>query len=572
MRFRFEPFKLVPVLASFCILLVHCQDELPEPGISPSIVTRFQVDHYDIFLEIDPERSVFRSQQQVTITALQSTTEIEFELHADLLIDSLYIQNLGVKTLLDINQNKVSEIKYQRGTEEENFSRYQIQLIDPIGSGQTLGFFIGYHMNPDRIRSSLRSELLKFDVTHQGIRALHPVNGIFPYFGGLVAAPFKMELKHPVDLFCCVPGNLVDSNIEAAYVTDRYETKVALIPVFSLGLGTKLLRSAQEVMVEYYLVPDQSLPDAMINNTAKITQLYNEYFADPGTITYRFAFVKVPSSSITGESKGNAIYFAQKDDKYFHWDAQSTQDFMQLISHEIFHNWNIWYLRWHGKLYEWFVEGGAGFMAAWTNEKILGMEAARNIRAGFAKAFSDRKGYNAVRNLENAQKNNSEERSLIYSYGALVWEQFRMKLGDEAFFSGLSDFFHSYGGITAGSEEFFATIQKYTEVDVDVYLNQWIKNNAKIDLKLNKVSTKVKDQLYETTVSYSVETEKDYELFTAFGFRTSTNGNLKFLPAHLTKKGDQTFVFQSIDKPVFIQIDPNFQVPQTDITNDIWSK
>ncbi|MDP6038234.1 MAG: M1 family aminopeptidase, partial [Candidatus Latescibacteria bacterium] len=288
-----------------------------------------------------------------------------------------------------------------------------------------------------------------------------------------------------------------------------------------------------------------------------------------GTKTYRIAYVEVHGSTISGESKGNAMYFAYRGAGP-QWNEQAKLSFMQLISHELFHNWNLWSIQWNGKLYEWFVEGGAGFMSAWACENILGREAGGNIRLGFAEGYSKR-GNNAIRTLENAQKTGDAERALIYSYGALVWEQLRQKLGDEAFFSGLADFFNTSRYQSTGYRDLFASLQAHTKVSVGQYLNQWVKNNAKIDLSISDVRVQQSGNTYETTVKFNVESERDYEIFTALAYKTSVTGEMTYVEVHTTQKGIQSLSFSSDQSPIFIQLDPDFRVPQIELNNDSWS-
>ena len=148
----------------------------------------------------------------------------------------------------------------------------------------------------------------------------------------------------------------------------------------------------------------QSFDEEVADKTFEIVQLFYENFGNPGLSEYRITFVPLNSSSITGESKGNAIYLAYRNPNDFNWDYNGKVNFINLVSHELFHNWNLWNTSWQGNFYEWFVEGGAGFISAWASETKLGSDAAKSIRQDFVEGYIRNKAYNATNTLEHAQK------------------------------------------------------------------------------------------------------------------------------------------------------------------------
>jgi hypothetical protein len=380
-----------------------------------------------------------------------------------------------------------------------------------------------------------------------------------------------MRMTYPEDHTSCVPGNLVSADQQGGYITETFETIVPLIPVFYVHAVEKIIRSQGNITVEYCLAPGQSLPDLVIDNTFGAASLYNATFGDPGTQTYRFAFVEVSGSSITGESKGNAIYFAYRTSDPITWDDQSIRDFTGIVYHEVFHNWNIWYLKWEGAFYEWFVEGGAGFMAAWAAEQNSGPEAGSLVRRDFVEGFRTYKGYNAPRTLENAQKGSAAENSLIYSYGALVWEQLRQKTGEGAFLDGLHEFYTQNGFQSTDFGALVTSLEVNTQSGVETYLDQWLRHNAQIDLSITDVITIQNSSMYETSAQVFMAADRDYEVFTGLGYRTSPTGPLTVVPVHLMEQGARIVTFTSVEKPVYIEIDPDHRVPQTVLNNDAWS-
>lgn len=570
-QYNMSPRRMLLLCMATAAMSWGCDQETASPTL-PTLTSHFTLDRYDLSFILDAQASLFSSTQSSYITATASVQNVEFELHADLILDEVSLTEPDGTDLPLSSWQKTGENTYHRGAETELFSRYSIEPADPVLSGSSIVLRVRYHLNPSSVRNSPDNELLKFSVSTRGSRALHPVNGLFPYLGGLVAAPYRIVFTYPADLHGCIPGNLISRDVQSGQIVETYETEVARIPVFSVGPGNRIIREQDGITVEYYLINGQTIPDEVFDQTFASVQLFNKQFGDPGTDSYRIAFVEVAGSSTTGESKGNAIYFAYRPDNPWQWDSESTTDFIRLVNHEMYHNWNIWFVRWEGAFYEWFVEGGAGFMAAWAAEQNLGPDAGRNGRQGFVEGFSANKGYLAPGTLEYAQKGSDTENSLIYSYGALVWEQLRQKLGDSAFQSGLYDFYTQHGYGTADFPALISAFKSHSTVQVEDYLDQWVRHNAQIDLSIDEVNILQQGDQYETTVRVLISSDRDYEIFSEVGWQTSGSGEITYTGIHAIEAGIYEVILTSDAPPAIITLDPLFRVPQTNIGNDIWTQ
>jgi aminopeptidase N len=69
-----------------------------------------------------------------------------------------------------------------------------------------------------------------------------------------------------------------------------------------------------------------------------------------------------------------------------------------------------------------------------------------------------------------------EDRSdeATYLRGALAIHALRVGLGDVAFRDGLKAFLATYTGESANTEDFIATMQEHTDINVDELLGPWI--------------------------------------------------------------------------------------------------
>jgi len=159
---------------------------------------------------------------------------------------------------------------------------------------------------------------------------------------------------------------------------------------------------------------------------------------------------------------------------------------------------------------------------------------------------------------------------LVYDYGALVWEQLRQMVGSEAMFAGLCDFYKSQHNQKTGYDDFITSMQKFTEVDVAAYLEQWTRRNARINLIVRDVDIQPVNGEYEVQVKLEIDADQDYELATALGYKTSTEDVWHLIDLHPKKKGQYPIKFKSDKMPLEIRIDPEYRVPQIDLDDNAW--
>ncbi len=146
------------------------------------------------------------------------------------------------------------------------------------------------------------------------------------------------------------------------------------------------------------MYPRQKYREEMIDYTFKVVDLYLNVFGNNGTSIYRFGTVgKINATRSGGENKGNAIYLPDLVTKNYIESEEGKGIFKFYVNHEIFHNWNLFYVQWSGKLYEWFGEGGADFIAAWAFEQLEGEESGGAARRYFTERFSQEKGYSSAK-------------------------------------------------------------------------------------------------------------------------------------------------------------------------------
>lgn len=530
--------------------------------------------YYDLHYEIDAGKGVFRSTQDIALTNASGkyTDRISFLLHPDFLIDSIALQDAQGRTL---------SIKGWRlgGTQEIFVNKLQVVEVETdrdIAPGQELGLSLEYHAPPKVFRPSPpeSDHILDLTISDESCYAVGPHSGHYVLFVGNIATPFRLTITHSEEYSCCAPGSLVSSKREGGYVVEAYHSQIPNIPAFSCGRYEKTIRQIEGITFEYYLYPGQLFFDEMASFTAQIVQLYTSFLGDLETDTFRFGTVGARDSRSPGwENKGNAIYFTDMATRYYGEDMGARGMFAGLVAHEVYHNWNLFSLHWTGPLAEWFEEGGANFVGAWACERLLGEEAGVAGRTFFARSYDGAqgyRGYDAEDTLASVHKTVGPELMLIYYYGALVWEQLRQKVGDEALFAGLGDFFRRYRSTEVTYQGFLHCLQGRTDVQVADYLDQWIYHNAKIDLSIGKVNTQEREGLYQTEVEILVDSDRDHELLTSIGYKMASQEEMVVINVNVTRKGAHRITFESGAKPMFVQIDPACRVPQVNLDSNTW--
>ena len=558
------------ITLSYLLFLTHI-------GFGQTITYNFDVSSYDLSYEIDADKKIFKSVQNIFIKNASSNAldRINFLLHPELFIDDIVIQNAQgenqpVKSWETVGATKVFKNELQI---------VEVQTKKIIAPGQQLKFHLEYHLQSESFKDSsqIPDNTLELVISPKVSYAIGPNTGHNAIFNRNIIAPFQLRIKYPDGNLCCVPGTFLSSEKVEDCIIETYNSKIPNIPTFSCATYEKTVRKIGDITFEYYLYPGQSFVEQMATIPAQFVQLYTSFFGDIGTDTFRFGNIGAPDAKILSlENKGNTVYLADLLTRYYTVEVGVKDMFNGFIAHELFHNWNIFSINWVGQLTDWFEEGGANFIASWASEKVISKDFGISGRIHFTSAYAGDQGtpgYNANATLVSVSKENSgdPELMLIYYYGALVWEQLRQKIGDEDLFAGLGDFFKKYRFKTVTYKDFLQCLQAKTSVNVEEYLNQWVKHNAIIDLSISNVSIQKKDDFYSNEVEILVDSDRDYDLLTSIGYKTSLEGEMQMINLHTIKKGVHKINFQSKEEPVFIQIDPGCRVPQINLDNNIWS-
>jgi hypothetical protein len=536
----------------------------------------YGVEAYDLQYAIDTARRVFRSTQDIVVTNAsgQATHRVCFSLHPELVLDNVELRGPS-------GEEEQVEGWKTVGTEEVMVGELQameVRVRRAIRPGRQVALHIECHLRPGAVRDTPEAGSHPLELTvHTGAtHAIGPQTGHLAVFRGRQAAPFRLRIEHPEGELCFAPGRRRVPETRAGLLIETFESDLPGLPTFSCAAYEKSVRTLKGITLEYYLYPGQTFAEEMAGVAADILDLYTRTFGHPGDEVYRLGVVGArDAQDLWWESKGTAIYFTTPTIRHYAEDPFARQMYAGLLAHELFHNWNLFRVHWSGKLSEWFEEGGANFVAAWAGEQLFGLQFAVAGRAFYAGAYDvahGQRGYDSEQTLESVRKTGGAGQALIYYYGALVWEQLRQKMGDEALIAGLADLFRRYRLKPVGYRELLECLQSRSDVPVGDYLSPWVGHSAVIDLKIGGVTFTGEEGSYRTQVEVVVDADRDYELFTSVGFRTSPEGPLETVDVHIDRRGPFRVTLTSAARPVFIQVDPAYRVPQVHLDNNTWSR
>ena len=562
------------MISSLCLFLGSCKTKESKPLDQIDFSTENGIAYYDIFFEIDPIEGVFRSEQKVTVTGnLAEGNKLTIFLGKELVIDKITLEDeLGTEfTLLNWENVDSYSLDYWWGISE--FSKIEIQTKEKIPPDELLVVNLAYHLPKEEIQEGLPDNLYNLFVSPQGSHAGGPESGAFPMVSGNLSAPFSITIEHPNTFQCALPGERVNQEDNRGISIVTYQTNIPYDPSFSCAAYKIMGEQSGAIHIELFTPAYLDLSSEMVTTASQILLTYQEIFGQPSANSFRVVFPDLNNDKGGGESNGNLVFladiqpFLQYDD-----DEEAREMFTDLIAHEGYHLWNTWGLNWEGTLAEWWVEGGATFMISWAKEMLFGDESGARTRLRHLEDYIEQEAYLHKNNLASLDDTWFDDWALVYEYGALVWEQLRQKIGDDALKAGLHDFYETHGNQNVNYYDFIKCMENYTEVDVAAYLEQWTQHNAKINLILHDGLIQEVEGVYEVEVILEIDSDRDYELFTALGYKTSKSDDWHLIDLHFEESGRYSIKFTSNEKPQEIIFDPEYRVPQINLDDNGWNE
>ena len=227
-----------------------------------------------------------------------------------------------------------------------------------------------------------------------------------------------------------------------------------------------------------------------------------------------------------------------------------------LVAHEIAHQWfgdSVTELTWADL---WLSEGFATYFAGLFLEKYESEEAFREyMQEAAARYFTYEKRRNApifdteTRDLMSLLNENN------YEKGAWVLHMLRWRLGDEAFFRGVRDYYHAHREANATTEDLRRALEQSSGKDLKDFFARWIYGSGHPIYELTTASAELSGGGFSVTII--LKQTQDGAAF------------LDPVPVEITHGGEKTLItiqpkgklatarFQAGRAPISVQLDPN---------------
>ncbi len=241
------------------------------------------------------------------------------------------------------------------------------------------------------------------------------------------------------------------------------EFVVELVGTAACGLAPMATRTDGCVEVTYWVfAPDV---ENAARKFARADEMVDFFAQTIGPFPFEKLANVQSSTRFGGMENASAIFYSERG------IANNTDD--GVVAHEIAHQWfgdAVTEARWS---HLWLSEGFATYFGNLFFEQAVGVDDFRRRMEGSRQIY--------IRSGVTAQPVVREEESLFdllnrnnYEKGAWVLHMLRGRLGDEAFFRGIREYYRRYRHRAVLTEDFQAVMEETSEQDLDWFFRQWL--------------------------------------------------------------------------------------------------
>jgi aminopeptidase N len=275
------------------------------------------------------------------------------------------------------------------------------------------------------------------------------------------------------------PGQLVETRSLADQRRLTVWSEPVAIPTYCMVVGlaefeVTRIGAARGVPLSLWLFPpDADAATRMFSRTA----LMLEYFADRlGPFPYAKLAQVQSTIRYLGMENASAIFYAETE-----LQGPGVDEFP--VAHEIAHQWwgnSVTPADWDDL---WLSEGFATYFDALFYEHVDGPESLRKRMAEGKKKILELRDPGAV--VDPAITDPQQKlTSIVYRKGAWVLHMLRHRIGDEAFFAGLREFYQSHAGGNATTADLRRVLEGHTSEPLEAFFDQWLRRSEVPELRV----------------------------------------------------------------------------------------
>ena len=509
-----------------------------------------------IFVMTVPCLSAQNAYQNISANIDVSSSNIDVEITIDLpnnLLDS------GNGTFLYLNKNlNIESVKGGQIVEVENMGEETKSYVKKykltLKKSSKNSFSLSYKgIIKDEIEQSAAEYARGFSETKGTITD----NGIYlagstywlPKFEQSILSSFDLKVTIDKEWSIVSQGDRTKNELQGDVKNIVYHSPEPMDEIYLVGAKwTEYSKMLGEVEVQAFLrTPDQELADRYLNITSGYLKMYETLIG--GYPYTKFALVEnfwetgygMPSFTLLGEK---VIRFP--------WILFSS------YPHELLHNYwgNGVFVDYSGG--NW-CEGITAYMADHLLQEQRG--AGATYRRTTLQKFTD------YVNEENdmpinkfLNRNNSAEEAIGYGKVLMVNNMLRDDLGDETFIKAYKKFYKDNEFTKASFTDIKKSFEEVSGKDLSKFFAQWIDRTGAPSLEISEVNSKGAPNDYQLSFTLS-QTQKEAEFTFNIPVAIYLEGNTEVVWKNiLMNKREQHFSFTFDQKPMKIEIDPQFNI------------
>ncbi|MGQ0762460.1 MAG: M1 family metallopeptidase [Acidobacteriota bacterium] len=447
----------------FAALVLACCANLVPAQRRERVVSNWRPLHYDVSLSFnDAMTQIASARTEVTLRVMKpNVTKIDLDF-GDMPITSVTVAG--------------KPARYQRTS-----NTLDVTLPAAARSGAELKIAISYHGRPKDGLILANDGDGKPSAT--GDNWPNRVHHWIPSFDHPSAkAAVSFNVSAPTHYQVIANGKLITLTRSGTISSWRFEERKAIPPycmIVAVNQGAFIDSPDKSVTNLFYNVPHRDAEYAVKGFSTAAPSL--AYFSQTiAPYPYEKLALIIGATQFGGMENSSAIVFASTIFNLRPNEKMSARfgiprRIESLVAHEIAHQWfgdSVTQSTWADL---WLSEGFATYFAALFIEKHDGAEAFREYMRNEAA------NYFAYQKQRNAPLHDTETQDLMkllnpnnYEKGAWVLHMLRKRVGDEAFFRGMRNFYNAHREGNATSEDLRAALEKSSGKSLRQFFAQWV--------------------------------------------------------------------------------------------------